>query len=112
MENALFFGVDPVFDDNETNDELEQRPVHIRVIQRTSRKYITTIHGLKRDLNLNKLAKYMRKTFNCQAGVFEIEENNTKTKIIKLQGDQRENIKKFFIAEHIVPSELLKVHGF
>ena len=111
MDTTLFFNKDPIFDDN-GEDELEQKSVHIRVVQRKSRKYITTIEGLNKDLDLSKLARFMRKTFHCQADVFDVKENNIISKIIKLQGDQRDNIKKFFIAEQIIPSNLIKVHGF
>ncbi len=106
MENIQLFNTPDIF------NVIEEEPIHIRIIQRTSRKYITTIQGLKRDLNLSSLAKYMRKAFHCQADVFIFEKNGVKQKIIKLQGDQRDNIKRFLIAEQIVPEALIKVHGF
>jgi translation initiation factor 1 len=99
---------------NETlfNDEKVPLIVHIRIVQRKTKKYITTIEGLGKELNLSKLAKYMRKTFHCQADVFNVEIGSINSKIIKLQGDQRDNIKKFLIAEQIVPVDSIKVHGF
>lgn len=112
MDNVLLFDNEPLFEDEGLDNGLNESIVHIRILQRKSRKYITTVQGLKTDLSLTKIAKYMRKTFHCQADVFDVEENGVKEKIIKLQGDQRDNIKKFFIEEKIVPEKLIKVHGF
>lgn len=112
--NALFFQNDNLFEDEDigATSSLAQSTVHIRCFQRTSRKYVTTIEGLDEDLSLRKIAKYMRKTFHCQADVFRVEQDGIKMKIIKLQGDQRDNAKKFLVEENIISEKRIKVHGF
>lgn len=115
MEFPLFS--ETLFNTTELDgDEKDCSTIHIRIVQRKTKKYITTIEGLGNKLNLSKLAKYMRKTFHCQADVFDVEigsaTSSAKSKIIKLQGDQRDNIKRFLIAEQIVPIDSIKVHGF
>lgn len=110
--NVVFFNTDTVLCVVNDTRELIENIVHVRCFQRKLRKYITTVEGLSSNLNLTKISQYMRKTFHCQAAVFKIDKNGVNSKIIKLQGDQRENVKKFLIAENIVPEKSIKVHGF
>lgn len=109
--SAIFFDNNVNFDDD-NDDELKQVFVHLRVFQRKTRKYITTIEGLEESINLKKIMKYMRKTYNCNGNIKNVEKGDVTTKVIQLQGDKREDIKKFLISENIVPEKLIKVHGF
>ena len=97
---------DEAFDEAEKG---ETSMVHIWLRQRTGRKYITEISGLAIDLNLNKIAKYMRHEFHCSAVKTRSKTNEL---IIRLQGDQRELVFSFLIVEKIISKEYLKVHGF
>ena len=58
------------------------------------RKCITTIQGLPDDLDLKKIAKALKKTFQCNGTVNEDEELG---EIIQLSGDQRTNVREFFV---------------
>ena len=83
--------------------------VHIWLRQRSSKKYVTEIQNLAVDLNLNKLMKFMRHEFHCSVAKTE---NKEKQSILRLQGDQRENIVAFLVVEKIIAKEYIKIHGF
>lgn len=99
--------------------------IHIRIYQRKSRKYITTIEDLmtlpveNKDGStrltidhLTKMTKIMKKMFSCSGVVKEASKQDSENKIISLSGDQRENIKKFLISNKIVNEKQIKIHGF
>ena len=83
--------------------------VHIWLRQRTTRKYITDVQGLASDLNLNKIMKYWRHEFHCSVTKTL---NKNKEKIIRLQGDKRDQVDHFLINEKIIAKEHIKIHGF
>ena len=97
MDNVVLNTPDP-FDDDHNNEIID-----VRIQQRTSRTYVTTIEGLI-NIDLEKVSKYMKKIFSCGATVVD--------KVIKLQGDQRQNVKNFLISEGIVNSEQIRIHGY
>ena len=97
---------DDAFDDIE-NYEIEE--VHIWLRQRTTRKYITDVQGLAKDLNLKKIMKYWRHEFHCSVTK---KLNKNKQKIIRLQGDKREQVYEFLLNEKIIEKEHIKIHGF
>ena len=73
---------DIVFPDEfENNNDIIVQNIHIRIIQRNSSKYITTIEGLDSEINIKKLLKYMKKSFSCNGSIKKTEE---KTKYIQL----------------------------
>merc|ERR1712010_139743 len=82
--------------------------VHIRVQQRNGRKCLTTVQGLAADLDIKKILKYIKKSFNCNGAVVD----DKAGAVIQLQGDQRDNVKKFLTTENICIAEEVKVHGF
>lgn len=97
--------MDSILSELDNKDSLEEEKVHIRIQQRTTRTYITVIDGLDQlNLDLNKITKYMKKIFSCGG----MRTNN----IIKLQGDQRNNVKNFLINENIISSDNIIVHGY
>lgn len=101
----------PVDDENMLQTETLEL-VHIRVYQRKSRKYVTTIEGIPRDLKLKPIVKYMKKKFSC-SGVIKTElKNDVEKSIIQLSGDQRDNISNFLVDKKIVEKRQIKVHGF
>ena len=96
-----------------TEIEITKSKIHIRIQQRNGKKSITTIEGLENDLDLKRICKSMRKTFNCNGNVTLMKDSEQE--IIQLQGDQRENAKNWLIDQEIVSkSDLarLVIHGF
>jgi translation initiation factor 1 len=107
MDFLISTKCDEAFDEVET---YEIQMVHIRIRQRGGRKCMTEVTGLASDLNLNKIMKYWRHMYKCS--VAKIINEKTKEKTIRLQGDKREDIKKFLLDEHIIEKEHIKIHGF
>jgi translation initiation factor SUI1 len=64
--------------------------IHVRLFQRTAHKTLTTIKGFDYNLDLKKILRYLKKTFNCNENI--IKNNVTGKEIIKLTGDQRDNV--------------------
>lgn len=95
---------------DDTNPQLPE--IHIRVYQRKSRKYVTTIEGLPLDLDLKHILKYMKKNFSCNGVVKTTTKNGVEKRIIQISGDQRDNIEKFFIKQKIAEKGQIKIHGF
>ena len=86
---------------------------HIRVQQRNGRKCITTLDGLEEDLDLKRICKAMREAFSCNGNV--IMKEDEEEGVIQLQGDQRENIKKWLLEMEIIlknEADRIVVHGF
>merc|ERR1719410_3326385 len=89
MTDFYFTGGNDAFGDD---DETPTSAVHIRLRQRTGRKFWTTADGLASDLDLNKILKYFRKMHRCGGTIIDDSEHG---KVIQLQGDHRENLKEF-----------------
>uniref|UniRef100_A0A7S1TLC9 SUI1 domain-containing protein n=1 Tax=Erythrolobus australicus TaxID=1077150 RepID=A0A7S1TLC9_9RHOD len=97
------------FADADTGEEVVTKGiVHLRIQQRNGRKSLTTIQGLDAKLDLEKLTKAFKKEFCCNGNVVNDKELG---RVIQLQGDQRENVRKFLIAEEIASKTKIKVHG-
>ena len=89
----------------ETNN---QDIIHVRIQQRNGKKTLTTIQGLSKDLEFKKLLKAFKKEFACNGCIIDHKEFG---EVIQLQGDQRENIKKFLINTDLSDEEHIKLHG-
>ncbi|XP_024376860.1 uncharacterized protein [Physcomitrium patens] len=83
--------------------------VHVRVQQRNGRKSLTTVQGLKKEFNYNKILKDLKKEFCCNGVVVQDPELG---QVIQLQGDQRKNVSNFLVQAGIVKKDLIKIHGF
>jgi translation initiation factor 1 len=83
--------------------------VHVRVQQRNGRKSLTTVQGLKKEFNYNKILKDLKKEFCCNGVVVQDPELG---QVIQLQGDQRKNVSTFLVQAGIVKKDLIKIHGF
>ena len=81
----------------------------IRIQQRTGRKTLTTISGLPKDLDFQRLIKSFKKLFSCNGALIQSEELGT---VVQLQGDQRKNAFDFLVKEKIVKKSQVKIHGF
>lgn len=86
-----------------------KKRVHIRIQARTSKKSITIVEGLDKELNVKKICTYLKKNVNCNGAVSSDKEKN---KIIKLQGDHRESVKPFLIDMEICVENQLIIHGY
>ena len=112
MEFLTNTKADAIFDElDNTENGVIQSTVHIWLRQRnrSGRKYITEVEGLAKDLNLKKIMRYWRHDFHCS--VTKIKNIEGKT-ILKLQGNQQDNINKFLLDEKIIDKSMIKIHGF
>ena len=85
--------------------------IHIR-LQQQGRRNLTIIQDLDDDLDFNRICKDMRKRFSCNGNVVEDPKMGS---IIQLQGDQRENVKGWFLMHEILTTkdlDRLVIHGF
>lgn len=82
--------------------------MHIRVQQRNGRKCITTIQGLADDLDTSKIARALKKTYQCNGSVTQDPELG---EIIQLSGDQRTNVRKFFVEQEVCYEDQIVIHG-
>lgn len=92
-------------DDLVIEDVIFEPEIHIRVVKRNNRKCITSVEGMNDyGVDLKKVIKEWKKTLSCNGAV--------KNDVITLQGDHREEIKKFCIDELEIKKDNIKVHGF
>lgn len=99
-------------DFNTPQNSILKNRYHIRIQQRNGKKAITTLQGLEDDLDVKRICKYMRKSFNCNGNV---KKDKFDEDIIQLQGDQRENIKQWLLDQQIIEKQEVSrivVHGF
>lgn len=82
--------------------------VHVRVQQRNGRKCITTIQGLADDLDVLKITRALKKTFQCNGSVTQDPELG---EIIQLSGDQRTNVRAFFVDQEVCHEDQIVIHG-
>ena len=88
------------------------RKIHIRVHQRNTRSYITTIEGLDDDLDLVRICRAMKGAFNCNGAVKTGTEFGD---IIQLQGDQHTTVPEWLVLVEILTAaeaeERIVIHG-
>ena len=86
----------------------DKSKIHLRIQQRNGRKCITTIQGLAEDLDVLKITRALKKTFKCIGSVVEDPEAG---EVIQLSGDQRTNVRSFFVNEEICHEDQIVIHG-
>ena len=101
----LALATDPFADKEEGQDHSK---IHVRVQQRNGRKCTTTVAGLPDDLDLRKITRALKKTFKCNGTVHNDEESG---EIVQLSGDQRTNIREFFVDQEICREDQIVIHG-
>jgi translation initiation factor 1 len=106
--NITFNNSSDLFSLEEADNFFTTSKVTIAVQKRNGRKCITTVTGLADDLDLKLILSHIKKTHNCNGSVINDEKFG---EIIKLSGDQRENIYKFLIDEEINKPEDIIVKG-
>ncbi len=85
--------------------------IHLRIQQRNGRKCVTTVAGLANDLDVKRICKAMRRKFNVNGSVEKDDDGN---EILQLQGDQRENVKRWLIKHEIIAKsevDCIVIHG-
>lgn len=100
------------FDNDFSKASVAKNKYHIRVQQRNGRKCITTLQGLEDDLDTKRICRAMRTAFNCNGNVIHDEDNGD---VIQLQGDQRENIRDWILAQQILSKneeDRIVIHGY
>ena len=103
---SLFVKNKDPFDKNKKKNDISNK-VHLRVQQRTTRKYITIVEGLV-NIEYKKVLKKMRKKFSCNGSIEIDDDNNT---IFKLQGDQRNNVRDYLITKMKYVKDNIIIHG-
>ena len=101
--NNILNELDSISDNNSSTVK-----IHIRIKQRTSRKYITTIENISSEYNYQKLLKAMKNKFHCNGSIEKYDDITA----IQLFGDQRAFIKQFLINEGIAQEQDIIIHGF
>lgn len=84
--------------------------IHIRVYQRKTRKYVTTVEGLPEETDFKSIMKRMQKQYSCNA-VLKTDKGDASKKSIHLTGDQRDKVKESLISLGIVEKNQIKIHG-
>jgi translation initiation factor SUI1 len=82
--------------------------VHITVQQRNSRKYITNVADIPEIYDLPKILKYIKRINKCGGSI--VKDNDSE--VIQVTGDQRQNIKNFFIDYNVMEQDQIIIHGF
>ena len=104
MNNNILNIIDQDFNKNfDDENVLMNSKIHIKLVQRTGRKYITIIEDLNSDLH-KKFIKQSKKIFNTNGWV----SNN----IIYLNGDNRDKVKDLLINKYNIEDDNIYIHGF
>jgi translation initiation factor 1 len=90
------------------NNLFEESNVTISVQKRNGKKCITIVIGMATDLDLPKIVSYLKKTYNCNGSIIKDDKHG---EIIKLSGDQKDNVYNFLIDEEINKREDIIVKG-
>lgn len=90
------------------SDGRDNSKIHVRMQQRNGRKCITTVQGLAEDLDINKIARALKKTFKCNGSVSTDPEMG---EILQLSGDQRTNVREFFVDQQVCHEDQIVIHG-
>lgn len=79
------------------------KKVHIRVQQRSAKKYITVIEGLEKDVSAKAL-----KDLKTRLGCIGTLKNDT----IQFSGDQRDKVYDYLVDKNVVEEDSIVLHGF
>jgi translation initiation factor SUI1 len=85
--------------------------IHIRSQQMGS-KWITMIEDLDEDLDLKRIARYMKRALNCAVAVCEDSDGK---EYIKIQGNKKQDARDWLVANEVLTEkeakERLVLHG-
>lgn len=103
------FNLDPFRNTSEL--DVQKSKIDVR-FQKSGSRSITLIEGLDEDLDIKRISKAMKKQFNCAASIHKDKDNK---EIIKLQGDHRQSVREWIIAEGILTeaeaNDRIMMHG-
>ena len=84
--------------------------IHLRIQQRSGKKRITIIEGFTEDMEVKQLVKKMKKKFSCNGSIEKSKEFGI---VVKLSGDQRENVRDFLVKQEVLfRNDDVIVHGY
>ncbi|MEM0359794.1 MAG: stress response translation initiation inhibitor YciH [Candidatus Diapherotrites archaeon] len=69
----------------------ESQKIRVRTLQRRFGKFVTTVSGLDKDINIDELNKELKKRLACGGTV--------KNGIIELQGAHKEKVKEILLKQ-------------
>ncbi len=98
--NQIDEGLNTQFDNTEG---LMNHKIHLKLVQRTGRKYITIIEDLNIDFH-KKFIKDCKKRFSTNGWIND--------NIIYLNGDNRDKVKDLLIKKYNIEEDNIYVHGF
>jgi translation initiation factor 1 len=87
---------------------MDNNKITISVSNRTGKKLQTFVYGFANDLDLPKILRHFKKTFNCTGSIENSEEFG---EVIKLTGDHKKSILTFLIKEEICKVEDITTKG-
>ena len=87
---------------------MDNNKITISVSNRTGKKLQTFVYGFANDLDLPKILRHFKKTFNCTGSIENSEEFG---EVIKLTGDHKKPILIFLIKEEICKVEDITIKG-
>lgn len=97
------------FDPMDDLDDQFNSKIHLHIEKRNARKSITTIDGLDNyKLSHKKILKDLKKILSCNGNIKSKEGGG---KIIRVQGDHRDEISKFFQKILHLKKEDIIIHG-
>lgn len=79
--------------------------VHIRVQNRSTKKFITIIEGLSSELDLKKILQGLKRTLHVNGSLLD-------NGVITLTGDKRDEVASFLVEFGIVEKSQIKKHGY
>lgn len=93
---------------NDFENELKTQKVVIQVQRRNVRQCYTIVSDIAEDLDVKKMCRYLKKTLNCGGNVLNDKELG---EIMRLTGDQKQEVIDFFIREEIYNADNIILKG-
>ena len=87
---------------------MDNNKITISISNRTGKKLQTFVYGFANDLDLPKILRHFKKTFNCTGSIENSEEFG---EVIKLTGDHKKSILVCLFKEEICKSEDIVIKG-
>jgi translation initiation factor 1 len=96
---------------NDIERDVQKQKVHIR-FQKTGPRSITIVEGLEDDLDIKRIARAFKKSFNCASSVHADKDGN---EVIKLQGNHLHDVRDWLIEQEIITqkdaADRIVIHG-
>lgn len=102
MNNLIFNNI------QDFDDVITSPIIHIRIQMRNARKCITLTEGLLEN-QAKDMIKYLKKYLSTN-GTIKIDDDDNI--IVQLNGDKRQDIKKYLLDNEITDNRNIYIHGF